>query len=179
MEESTRQVCMAYIENKNTGPLLISATAKGICKCEFSSLGDFERVLLAQEECLDPTAAQILSNAVSQINAYLSGELTSFDIPIDWEEMTPFAKKVYQATMQIPFGEVRTYGEIAGMIKNPEASRAVGRALGANPIALIVPCHRVVGSDGHLHGFSAPGGLETKSWLLQHEGHRIQENRLV
>ena len=170
---------MAYIENENIGPLMICATAKGICQCEFSSLGDFERRLITQDECSDAHAAQIVSNAVSQINAYLQGKLTQFDIPVDWEGISPFARKVYQATMEIPFGEVRTYGEIALAIKNPEASRAVGQALGANPIALIVPCHRVVGGDRHLHGFSAPGGLETKSWLLQHEGHRIHEKRLV
>ncbi|MGV8025776.1 MAG: methylated-DNA--[protein]-cysteine S-methyltransferase [Anaerolineaceae bacterium] len=170
---------MAYIENENIGPLEVYATAKGICKCEFCSLGDFERSLLTQDECLDVSAAQILSNAVSQINAYLLGKLTNFDLPIDWEGISPFAREVYQATMEIPFGEVRTYGEIALAIKNPEASRAVGQALGANPIALIVPCHRVVGHNKYLHGFSAPGGLGTKSWLLQHEGHRIRENRLV
>lgn len=170
---------MAYIENENIGPLAICATVKGICKCEFSSLGDFERRLLTQDECTDAAAAQILSSAVSQITAYLLGKLTRFDLPVDWEGISPFARKVYQTTMEIPFGEVRTYGEIALAIKNPEASRAVGQALGANPIALIVPCHRVVGSDKYLLGFSAPGGLETKGWLLQHEGHRIRENRLV
>jgi methylated-DNA-[protein]-cysteine S-methyltransferase len=179
MKESKKQVCMAYIENENIGPLAIYATAEGICKCEFSSLGDFERGLLAQDECLDANTTIILSTAISQVNAYLLGKLTQFDVPVDWEGISPFARKVYRATMAIPFGEIRTYGEIALTINQPDASRAVGQALGPNPIALIVPCHRVVGSDRHLHGFSAPGGLETKSWLLQHEGHRIHENRLV
>lgn len=170
---------MAYIENEHIGPLIICATAKGICKCEFSSLGDFERRILSQDECADAKAAHILSSAVLQINGYLLGKLTQFDIPIDWDGISPFAHKVYQATMKIPFGEVRSYGEIAHAIGMPRASRGVGQALGANPIALIIPCHRVVGKDRHLHGFSAPGGLETKSWLLQHEGNRIRDNYLI
>ncbi len=170
---------MAYIENKHIGPLTICATAKGICKCEFSSLGDFERKILTQDECADGKAAYILSSAVKQVDTYLLGKLTKFDIPIDWEGISPFAKKVYQATMKIPFGEVQSYGEIAHAIGMPRASRGVGQALGANPIALIIPCHRVIGKDGHLHGFSAPGSLETKSWLLQLEGHRIRDNYLI
>mgnify|MGYP000156586002 CR=1 FL=1 len=170
---------MAYIENDNIGPIELYATAKGICKCKFSSLGSFERNLLGQNDHLDATAAQILSDAICQINAYLSGELVRFELAIDWQGISPFAKQVYQAAMEIPFGEVRTYGEIALAIHKPAAPRAVGQALGANPISLIIPCHRVIGSDRHLHGFSAPRGLETKAWLLQHEGHHIRENRLV
>ena len=169
---------MAFIEDEDIGSIEITATVQGINRCEFSSLGSFEKGLLEQQDCLDADAALILSQALSQINAYLRGKLTVFNIPLDWSDISSFARKVYRATMQIPFGEVRTYGEIAAAIGQGNAARAVGAALGANPFVLLVPCHRVVGRNGHLHGFSAPGGLETKSWLLRHEGHFIQENRL-
>ena len=169
---------MAFIEDKYVGSLEITSTPQGINCCTFSSLGSFEKNLLDQTDCLDAGAALILSNAISQVNAYLKGNLTVFDVPLDWRDISAFARKVYEATMQIPFGEVRTYGEIAIAIGQENAARAVGAALGANPFVLLVPCHRVVGANGYLHGFSAPRGLETKSWLLQHEGHSIQENRL-
>ena len=81
--------------------------------------------------------------------------------------------------MRIPFGNVCSYGELATVVGKPGAARAVGQALGANPIALIVPCHRIIGYDGHLHGFSAPNGLQTKAWLLRLEGHHIADNRLL
>ncbi|KUK46446.1 MAG: Methylated-DNA--protein-cysteine methyltransferase [Anaerolinea thermophila] len=169
---------MAFIEDEDIGSLEITATARGINCCMFSSLGSFEKGLLAQQDCLDANAALILSQALSQINAYLRGKLTVFTIPLDWSNISSFARRVYEATMQIPFGEVRTYGEIAAVIGQAGAARAVGGALRANPFVLLVPCHRVVGGNRHLHGFSAPGGLATKSWLLRHEGHSIQENRL-
>ncbi len=169
---------MAYIEDEYVGSLEITATPQGINACTFSSLGSFEKRLLDQKDCLDVDAALILSNAISQVNAYLKGRLTSFNVPLDWSDISAFAQKVYKATMQIPFGEVRTYGEIAIAIGQGNAARAVGAALGANPFVLLVPCHRVIGANGHLNGFSAPGGLETKSRLLRHEGHSIQENRL-
>jgi len=119
--------------------------------------------------------AEILSDenqtalALQQINEYLEGKRSHFDIPIDWSVMTPFQQKALQATYAIPRGEVRTYGQIAAQCGNPRAARAVGRAEATNPIPLVVPCHRVVAADQSLHGFSAPGGLDTKAWLLRLE----------
>lgn len=178
MKEHGRQICMAFIENEEIGSLEINTSAQGVNKCSFTTLGSFEQGLLLQTECMDPGAAIILSSAISQVNAYLSGKSTCLDVPLDWEDVSSFARRVYEATMQIPFGEVRSYGEIAAAIGQPNAARAVGGALGANPFVLFVPCHRVIGQDGYLHGFSAPNGLETKSWLLQHEGHQILDNHL-
>lgn len=170
---------MAYIENDNVGSMMILANARGVSQCTFTPLGLFEQKLLEQEDCVDIQAAAILAEAVNQVNAYLHGQLKEFDLPIDWSGITPFSKSVYEASMKIPYGEVRAYGELAAAIGNPGAARAVGQALGANPIALIVPCHRIIGQDGHLHGFSAPDGLKTKAWLLQLEGHQVVENRLL
>jgi O-6-methylguanine DNA methyltransferase len=101
-----------------------------------------------------------------ELEAYFRGELKQFHTPIHFDG-SPFQNGVWQSLMNIPFGETRSYQEIAKMIKNPKASRAVGNANGANPFIIIVPCHRVIASDGTIGGYSA--GLEKKYWLLRHE----------
>lgn len=102
----------------------------------------------------------------TELEAYFQGELKQFHTPIHLDGST-FQNGVWRALMNIPFGETRSYQEIAKLIKNPKASRAVGNANGANPLIIIVPCHRVIASDGTIGGYSA--GLEKKQWLLKHE----------
>ena len=105
-------------------------------------------------------------DAVEQLGAYFSGELHTFDLRLEFEG-TPFQRRVWEALRAIPYGETRTYGEIAMQIGSPTAFRAVGLANGHNPIAVIVPCHRVIGANGSLTGFG--GGLERKRTLLELE----------
>jgi len=107
-----------------------------------------------------------VAKAEQQLQAYFAGELTSFDVPLD-PVGTPFQQKVWWALTEIPFGETRSYGEVARRIGQPNASRAVGMANNRNPIALIIPCHRVIGADGSLTGYG--GGLPLKERLLAHE----------
>lgn len=109
----------------------------------------------------------ILVAAEEQLHAYFAGELTRFTVPLDFQG-TNFQKSVWAALLTIPFGETRSYGEIARQIGRPSASRAVGAANGRNPISIITPCHRVIGSTGALTGFA--GGLEAKALLLALEG---------
>jgi methylated-DNA-[protein]-cysteine S-methyltransferase len=104
--------------------------------------------------------------AFAQLDAYFSGDLVTFELPLQLVG-TAFQQAVWQALISIPFGETRSYGALAASIGRPSASRAVGAANGANPIAIVVPCHRVIGSDRSLTGFG--GGLETKRFLLNHE----------
>ncbi len=104
--------------------------------------------------------------AVTQIAAYFAGELVQFDLPLELAG-TPFQRNVWALLLEIPFGETTTYGTLAARMGKPKASRAVGAANGANPLPIIVPCHRVVGSDRSLTGFG--GGVETKKFLLEHE----------
>jgi len=108
-----------------------------------------------------------LNEAEKQLKAYFAGRLKKFTVPLDFKG-TDFQKSVWAALLTIPFGETRSYGEIARQIGRPEASRAVGAANGRNPISIITPCHRVLGSNGRLTGFA--GGLEAKDHLLKHEG---------
>ncbi|WP_078084051.1 methylated-DNA--[protein]-cysteine S-methyltransferase [Microbulbifer mangrovi] len=105
--------------------------------------------------------------AAEQLLAYFAGERQAFDLPLD-ASGTPFQQSVWRALCAIPFGETRSYRELAEAIGNPKAVRAVARANGANPLSIVVPCHRVIGADGTLTGYA--GGLEMKARLLALEG---------
>ena len=109
----------------------------------------------------------------NQVRAYLNGERQTFDIPVDISQLTDFQRQVLFATRQVPRGQIATYMDIARKIGNPKAVRAVGQALGRNPIPIVIPCHRVIASNGSLGGYSGGGGLETKAKLLQLEGAQL------
>lgn len=108
----------------------------------------------------------VLVETARQLAAYFAGERQVFDLPLA-PEGTAFQQMVWTALTKIPFGETRTYGQQAALIRRPSASRAVGAANGKNPIGIIVPCHRVIGTNGTLTGYA--GGLAMKQWLLEHE----------
>lgn len=107
-----------------------------------------------------------LAEPVRQLRAYFAGTLRRFDLPLA-AEGTPFQQRVWQELLNIPYGETISYGELARRIGKPSGSRAVGLANGANPISIVIPCHRVIGSNGKLTGYG--GGLKTKEWLLAME----------
>ena len=111
-----------------------------------------------------------LAKSLAQMVEYLDGARRDFDLQIDWSVLTPFQQSVLQATFAIPYGQTRTYAQIAQQVGNPRAARAVGRAEATNPMPVVIPCHRVVGTDGKLHGYGAGDGLKTKAWLLEMEG---------
>lgn len=116
-----------------------------------------------------PTRRSGSGRIARELDRYFSGEPVRFeDLELDLSDSTEFERSVYRATRAIPFGKVATYGQIAKAIGNPKAARAVGQALGNNPIAIVIPCHRVVSGDGGLGGFT--GGLHWKRKLLRHEG---------
>ena len=117
------------------------------------------------EELLSP-ATPLLAECARQLDAYFAGQLTAFDLPLHMAG-TPFRMKVWQALCAIPYGETRSYGDLARMIGQPGASRAVGGANHHNPICIIVPCHRVIGADGSLTGYGE--GLDMKEYLLELE----------
>ncbi len=120
-------------------------------------------------EAAAPTV-QALRCAASQwlthLQAYFAGQRREFPLEIAWGTLPAFQRQVLQATAAIPYGETRTYGQIAAAIGKPGAARAVGRALATNPMPIVIPCHRVVSADGRLHGYSGPGGLTAKARLL-------------
>lgn len=108
----------------------------------------------------------VTEQAKRELEAYFSGKLTAFSVPIR-PDGTAFQKRVWQALRMIPFGETRSYSEIAKAAGHPGAARAAGQAIGANPILILIPCHRVIRGDGGLGGFSA--GIDMKRWLLKLE----------
>ncbi len=116
-------------------------------------------------------ALEILPGFEKRMSAYFEGKNVDFNAPLDLSGATPFQRKVWAATCLIPYGETRSYAWLANRIEKPGAFRAAGHALGQNPLPIIVPCHRVIGSDGGLCGFG--GGLEMKKRLLELEGVKI------
>ena len=121
----------------------------------------------------EESADSVLQDAAQQLQVFFEGNSKSFSLPLAWGSVSGFRRDVLQVVAGIPFGDLKTYGEIAKIVGKPGAAQAVGAAVGSNPWLIVVPCHRVIGSDRKLHGFSATGGLDTKTWLLRHEGHEI------
>ena len=156
------------------GPMVAIASEKGLCLLEFgdrrmleSEFADLQKRLSA---VLLPGKNEFTEEAVRQIQEYFAGTRKTFSVPLH-APGTEFQQRVWAALREIPFGEMRSYGEIASAIGDPKAVRAVGTANGMNRIAIMIPCHRVIGADGALTGYG--GGLWRKDWLIKHE----QEHR--
>ncbi len=164
-------VSVGRVDNTPLGPLWIGMSDRGLVAISlWDDRARFEDEVSRLTGCpprLDPGAVAAVS---SQLGAYLNGEREEFEVAIDWGVMTPFREMVLREVMAIPYGRLSTYAGIASGIGRPGSVRAVGRANATNPIPIVIPCHRVIGSDGKLHGYGAPGGLETKAWLLRLEG---------
>lgn len=122
----------------------------------------------AQHTC-STRADRVLTTATKQLGQYFSGKRTEFDVPVSYAG-TEFQHEVWNALSNIPFGQTYTYGELGAHAGRPGSGRAVGGCVGRNPIAIIVPCHRVLGSAQKITGFSGGQGIATKEWLLTHEG---------
>ncbi len=151
-------------------------TPVGIALCCLNDAGAVTRFSIRDEtpdESLPevPTDNAAALQLVDELNAYFRGELRQFTVPLS-PKGTAFQQQVWDALQEIPYGSTTTYGALAKLLGNAGAMRAVGAANGANPIWLLIPCHRVVGSQG-LHGYA--GGLERKAWLLRHEGVPVPE----
>ncbi len=151
----------------------VVAGAEGLMEVFLPFAGESETEMAGRVASLYPFADaenRLTRKAASLLGRYFAGERVSFDLPIDRSAFTSFQAAVYGAAMEIPYGEVRSYGEIAVQIGRPRAARGVGGAMGRNPLPIIIPCHRVVGAAGALTGYSAPGGVMSKKRLLIMEG---------
>lgn len=157
---------MTYAFSKMASPvgeLHLVASDEGLIAVLWGE-GDYDRVRL--KPGVEVHGHAVLEDAGRQLREYFSGARKSFALPLDFRG-TEFQISVWRALLTIPFGETRSYGEIARQIGQPGASRAVGAANGRNPISIIAPCHRVIGSNGKLTGFA--GGIAAKRYLLEYE----------
>jgi len=149
------------------GPMLLARTASGLCGAWFEAQKHHPGLLSAPQQPDDP----LLARAAAQLAAYFAGRHDGrFDLPLDLQG-TPFQRSVWQALLDIAAGTTRSYGEVARSVAAPAAVRAVGAAVGRNPVSVIVPCHRVVGSGGALTGYA--GGLPRKQALLALEARLV------
>lgn len=147
------------------GELTLVASAAGLRAVLFPGERP-DRVTVGPIANTDPAADEVLDRAVQQLREYFAGDRRTFDLPLD-PVGTDFQQQAWMELRHIPYGQTISYGEQAKRLGDVRKSRAVGAANGRNPIGIIVPCHRVVGSGGALTGFG--GGLEAKAWLLRHE----------
>lgn len=164
------------------GPLLLAATREGLVNVVFHAADEVrDRALerLASRFGAEPaelgsaaagqSGSALLAEAIRQVEAYFAGERQSFELPLDWSLISGFHREVLrELAAGVPFGTVVGYGDLAGRVGQPGGGQAVGAAMGANPLPVVVPCHRVVERDGGIGGFG--GGLETKRRLLALEG---------
>ena len=148
-------------------------TPLGVAKITGSSEGLSSIIVLDSEEPITDVMPESLEDAVYQLNEYFEGIRTEFQLDLN-PEGTEFQKKVWLELQNIPYGRTASYMELSKLIGDPKAIRAVGAANGRNPLWIIVPCHRVIGSDGSLTGYA--GGLHRKKWLLDHESPHKQQS---
>lgn len=164
-------VDVAYDEiDSPIGKLVVATTGRGLVRISFPT--ETEGLVLDElARRLSPRvvrAPRKVAPVARELDEYFAGRRKRFDVPLDWSLVGPYARKVLRATAAIPFGKVSTYREVARKAGNPAASRAAGNALGSNPIPVVVPCHRVLRTNGTLGGYG--GGLDVKEQLLRLEG---------
>jgi methylated-DNA-[protein]-cysteine S-methyltransferase len=168
----------AFIPDTPAGSLALAVSNNGLARLFFCARESFINFLADHDLAEDSPADGLLGEAVRQVSEYFAGQRKVFILPLDLAGQSPFREQALRQCSRIPFGQVITYGQLAARAGNPNAARAAGGAMANNPIALVIPCHRVVGSDRGLHGFSSPGGLRTKAVLLRHEGVSVEEERV-
>lgn len=160
----------AMMRDTPVGPLGLAAGARGLRHLSFvQSEDEFLERLLGEHGDV-PILRSELDDVRRALDRYFTGERLDFSVAVDLHELPPFQRRVLDATARIPVGRVATYTQVATRAGSPRASRAAGNALHNNPVAIIVPCHRVLRADGSLGGYG--GGLPIKEWLLAHEGAR-------
>ena len=151
------------------GPLFAAVSPQGLCALDFGRqevdfLKRFDRRARLEKS---PKAVQ---RVMAQLREYFAGDRFDFSLPVDLAKLTPFQRRVLAMTCRIAPGQVWTYRRVAEKLGRPHSSRPVGQALARNPVPIVIPCHRVIASNGSLRGYSGGSGLEAKRWLLRLEG---------
>ena len=164
MKSFSFPLCIGELNHTPVGDLRLAVSDFGLVAVEWAdSQPDFDSYLLQSN-------ADVVASYANELREYLEGKRRAFTFPIHWDIFRPFQKEALQKVFKIPYGETRTYAEIAAEMNRPFAYRAVGRANATNPMPIVIPCHRLIGTDGKLHGYGGGEGLKTKEWLLRLEG---------
>lgn len=170
MTTNTPSIYTDELNGTPLGDLRLAASDFGLVAIEWADAQPEFDAFLARFKRPIQQSDRVLAPYVKQLREYLGRKRRTFTIPVDWTIFRPFQREALQAVFRIPYGETRTYADIAEQINRPLAYRAVGRANATNPMPLVIPCHRVIGADGKLHGYGGGEGLPTKEWLLKMEG---------
>jgi methylated-DNA-[protein]-cysteine S-methyltransferase len=169
--DANSPVFIGKSERTPLGVLWVALTERGLAAVEWEAAKvDFDAYLTRRLKRPILPSPEAAAPILLELTSYLSGDHRAFSFPIDWSLLRPFQRAVLQAVYVIPYGETRTYADIAAQIGRERAYRAVGRANATNPMPLVIPCHRVIGTDGKLRGYGGGEGLKTKEWLLKLEG---------
>ncbi|MER6627039.1 methylated-DNA--[protein]-cysteine S-methyltransferase [Streptomyces sp. NPDC000987] len=173
-QQDEQRIVWAVVDT-GIGPLLLAATREGLVNVVFHATDAVRHRALGRlasrlgGEPVEAPGSPLLAEAIRQVEAYFAGERRAFELPLDWSLISGFNRQVLrELAAGVPFGQVVGYGDLARRVGQPGASQAVGAAMGSNPLPVVVPCHRVVESDGGIGGFG--GGLEAKRKLLALEG---------
>jgi methylated-DNA-[protein]-cysteine S-methyltransferase len=168
--QNSTPIYIGQLNGTSLGDFRFAASDLGLIAVEWADAQlEFDAYLAHLKRPIQPNQKKINPYA-KELREYLNSKRTTFTIPIDWSNFTPFQREALQAVFRIPYGETRTYIDIAKEIDRPHAYRAMGAANAMNPMPIIIPCHRVLGTDGKLHGYGGGDGLPTKEWLLKLEG---------
>jgi methylated-DNA-[protein]-cysteine S-methyltransferase len=167
------QAWFGSLDDTPIGPVALAASANGLVRISLFGMDGMRRAPEFAPQTLSAGAQgappAFLAEGLRQLDEYFCCRRKVFDLPFDLEGYTPFTMQILALCKAIPYGQTRTYGSLAGELGRPGTARFVGNCMARNPLPLVIPCHRMLGSDGRLHGFGAPGGLATKAWLLKME----------
>lgn len=170
VRHSAETFCSFYVTDLGSGGVV--ASSAGLLEVFLPFGGEDLDVVMAQFALLYSAPlmeSYITRTAAALMVRYFAGEQVVFDLPIDRRFYTPFQWAVYEAVIAIPYGELRSYSQVAAEIGRPKAARGIGGAMAGNSLPIIIPCHRVVGKSGGMTGYSAAGGIGSKIWLLNME----------
>ena len=167
------KIYLGELNNTPLGDLRVAVSALGLVAVEWAdSQPELDDYLFRLKGSVEQNQKMIQPYA-KELAEYLKGKRRNFTFAIDWSTLKPFQLKALKAVYAIPYGETQTYADIAMQIGHPNAYRAVGSANATNPTPLVIPCHRVIGRDGKLHGYGGGDGLPTKEWLLKLERPKL------
>lgn len=167
----------AQLDPTPLGPISFVAGDHGLHRVAFSTIIEVKQAHRAIDAPPSHVGFETLKALIVEVHDYLIGRQQSFSAVIDWDMLDAFQRQVLSLTLEIPYGQVLTYGQLAAKLGKPGAARAVGTALARNPMPIVIPCHRVIGADHRLHGYI--GGEDSKAFLLALEGHALGDGRVL